>query len=1042
MLSPISFDASTFEVWGALLHGGRCVLYPERIPTVRELGRAIAEHGVDTLWLNASLFNMVIDEDPLVLASVRQLLIGGEALSVWHVRKALALLPETRIVNGYGPTESTTFACCYPIPRELGEAVPAISIGKPIGNTAVYILDAHLEPVPVGVPGKLHLGGHGLARDYLNRPGLTAEKFIPDPFGQEPGARLYKTGDLARYLPDGNIEFLGRLDHQVKIRGFRIELGEIETALGQHPAVREAVVLARADVPGDPSTSSGADKRLMAYVVPHPGEQPVPGAMREFLRRQLPEYMLPSAFVTLTSLPLTPNGKIDRGALPAPQDARPDDTAFVAPQSETERAIAAVWQEVLHLDAVGVNDNFFELGGHSLLLIQVHGKLREALGREVPIVELFQYPTISSLASHLSGERDRLPCIKGKGRAKTRQELTAHKEPGVAVIGLAGRFPGAGDVEGFWRNLCAGVESVTFFTDAELLSAGADPAALRNPNYVKAAAILDDVESFDAAFFGLNPREAEIMDPQHRIFLECAWEALEKAGYDPENYHGSIGVYAGTRMNTYLLNLLRDRELMESQGGFVALLGNDKDFLPTRVSYKLNLRGPSINVQTACSTSLVAVHLACQSLLHGECDIALAGGVAIKVPQKAGYLYQAGGILSPDGHCRAFDAKAHGTVSGNGVGVVVLKRLTDAVADGDHIHAVIKGTAINNDGAMKVGYTAPSVDGQAEVITEALAVAGISPETVGYIETHGTGTELGDPIEIAALTQAFRADTEKKGFCALGSVKTNIGHLDAAAGVTGLIKTVLALEHKLLPPSLHYEQPNPEIDFAHSPFYVNTALSEWKAGAAPRRAGVSAFGIGGTNAHVVLEEAPNSQASGPSRPWQLLALSAKTSAALETATANLRAHLEAHPDLNLADAAHTLLRGRKTFAYRRVIVCRDPPTPRGRWPPRRRGQSPVSMRPANGRRVHVSGAGRAICGHGLRAVPMRTGLSRRTRSMRRAASTPSRSGSTRRPLCGEARPARANLPGAAGALRNRIRPGQAMDEMGHTARSHDRAQRR
>ena len=500
----------------------------------------------------------------------------------------------------------------------------------------------------------------------------------------------------------------------------------------------------------------------------------------------------------------------------------------------------------------------------------------------------------------------------------------SHHGSDIAIIGMVCRLPGANDINSFWQNLRDGVESVSFFTDEELVASGIDTTLLSNPSYVKAGGVIENIEMFDALFFDYSPREAAMTDPQHRLFLECAAIAIERAGYNPEKYDGLIGVYAGVGANTYFLrNLYSNSSLLGSAGGHSMATASDKDFLTTRVSYKLNLKGPSVNVQTACSTSLVTIHLACQALLSGECDMALAGGVSIRVPQKEGYLYQEDMIFSPDGHCRAFDVKAQGTIGGSGVGIVVLKRLEDALADGDCIHAVIKGSAINNDGALKVGYTAPSVNGQAAVIAEAQAIAGADPETITYIETHGTGTALGDPIEIAALTQAFRASTEKKGFCALGSVKTNVGHLDSAAGVTGLIKTVLALKHKMIPPSLHFEEPNPKIDFENSPFYVNSTQSEWKTNGAPRRAGVSSFGIGGTNAHVVLEEAPAIEPSGESRPWQLLVLSAKTSSALDTATVNLVEHLKGRPDINLADVAYTLTVGRRAFSHRRMLVCQS-----------------------------------------------------------------------------------------------------------------------
>ncbi|HKS30089.1 MAG TPA: SDR family NAD(P)-dependent oxidoreductase [Pyrinomonadaceae bacterium] len=493
----------------------------------------------------------------------------------------------------------------------------------------------------------------------------------------------------------------------------------------------------------------------------------------------------------------------------------------------------------------------------------------------------------------------------------------------IAIIGMACRFPGARGVEQFWRNLRDGVESLVPLSDEELSAAGVSPQMLANPNYVKAGMILDDVEMFDASFFGYNPREAEVMDPQQRFFLECAWEALEDGGYNGEKYKGSVGVYAGVGANTYLFNLSSDSDLARTVGSYQTIISNDKDFLATRVSYKLNLKGPSLAVQTACSTSLVAAHLACQSLLNGECDMALAGGVSIRLPQKAGYLFEPEMIHSPDGHCRAFDAKAQGPSGGNGVGVVLFKRLSDAVRDGDNIYAVVKGSAINNDGALKVGYTAPSVEGQARVIAEALGIAGVNARTVSFIEAHGTATALGDPIEIAALTKAYRAYTQEKNFCAIGSVKTNIGHLDTAAGVAGLIKAALSLKHKQIPPSLHFEKPNPKIDFESSPFYVNSELVEWERNGTPRRAGVSSFGMGGTNAHLVLEEAPVVESSEAERPWQLLTLSARTASALEAATDNLADYFERHEDVKLADAAYTLQLGRKTFNNRRMLVCRD-----------------------------------------------------------------------------------------------------------------------
>ncbi len=666
----------------------------------------------------------------------------------------------------------------------------------------------------------------------------------------------------------------------------------------------------------------GGETSLAAYVVAADGPVPDALAVRAFLRELLPEPMVPAWIVPLPELPLTVNGKLDRRALPEPE-AGVRETARTVPASELERTIAAIWCEVLGLDRVGVGESFFDLGGHSLRLVQVQARLRQALGRELSVVELFQYPTVAALARFLDDGRREEGRPAPLARTAPASLVAEGRSRDIAVIGMAGRFPGARDVQELWDNLRQGVDSLTFFSDEELLAAGIPPERLASPDYVKAGRVLEGIDLFDAGFFGFSPREAELLDPQQRLFLECAWQALESAGHSPRGCRGRVGVYAGARMSSYAFNIFSRPDILESLGDIAVQAAVDKDYLATRVSYELDLKGPSLTVQTACSTSLVAVHLASQSLGSGECDMALAGGVAVQTQQRTGYMYQPGSILSRDGRCRTFDAQASGTLSGDGVGVVVLKRLQDALRDGDTIHAVIKGSAINNDGALKVGYTAPSVEGQAQVIAAAQEAAGVSADSITYVEAHGTATPLGDPIEIAALTQAFRKGTDRTGFCAVGSVKTNLGHLDAAAGVTGLIKTALALRHRQIPPSLHFAAPNPKIDFAASPFYVNTKLAEWRSEEGPRRAGVSSFGMGGTNAHAVLEEAPAVEPSGPSRAWQLLQLSARTPEALEEATANLARFLAHNPGVSLPDVAHTLQVGRVAFEHRRMLVCRN-----------------------------------------------------------------------------------------------------------------------
>lgn len=495
----------------------------------------------------------------------------------------------------------------------------------------------------------------------------------------------------------------------------------------------------------------------------------------------------------------------------------------------------------------------------------------------------------------------------------------------IAIVGMAARYPGAQSVDQFWTNLRDGVESLRSFTPEELAACGVDEATRSDPNFVNSGALADHLDAFDAAFFGVSPREAEIMDPQHRVLLETAWEALERAGYDPERYDGQIGVYGSVAPNTYRQKILNTRpELLASVGDYLAMISSEREYAVTRIAFKMNLRGPSLSVNTACSSSGVAIHLACQSLLAGENDMCLVGGGRVRAPLTAGYVYEEDGILSPDGHCRAFDAEARGTAIGNGAGMIVLKRLEDAVDDRDWIHAVIKGTAINNDGAAKVGFTAPGVEGQSAVIAEAHSVAGISADTIQYLEAHGTGTALGDPIEVAAATKAFRQTTNRTGFCGIGSVKTNIGHLDAGAGLAGVIKIALSLEHAQLPPSLNFSHPNPQIDFSNSPFFVNDQLRAWETNGEPRRAGVSSFGLGGTNAHVILQEAPpRSDASGAHnrvRRYRLLPWSARTPQAFEQATNNLRAYLSNEgPDLS--DVAYTLQSGRQRFAQRGVLVA-------------------------------------------------------------------------------------------------------------------------
>ena len=806
--ASLSFDVSVQEIFSTWFAGGTLVLVPEdarRDPL--HLLRLAAEVGVQRWFMPYAALQQVAaaaEAAQLYPETLRDVITAGEALRITpEIRSFFQRLPRTRLHNQYGPSE-THVVTAYVLPGDPASWPGLPSLGRAIATTAIYLLDASGDPVPAGLPGELYVGGDCLAQGYLLRPDLTAERFVTRTWPGRAATRLYRTGDLARQDGDGLIEFMGRRDDQVKIRGYRVELGEVESALSRHAQVREVAVVAR---------ERGGVRQLVAYVVAQGGELN-PRDLRTFAQGILPDYMVPAAVVLLDKLPLTPSGKIHRRALPEPTFTRSaQDADFRPPQSDIERILGNLWQQVLGLDRVGMGDNFFDLGGDSLKLAKVQAALRTALRRDVPILDLFRFPTIGALARHLGGAEP------AEARRSARPARPAASDDAIAVVGLAGRFPGADHVEQLWSGICEGREAITVFRDDELDAPAPELPPNSSLKFIRARGVLEKCEWFDAAFFGYGPRDAEITDPQHRVFLECAWEALEHAGYDPARYPGAIGVYAASSMNTYLMyNVLPTRaavaEMMQAYqvGGYPTVIGNDKDYVATRVAYKLNLRGPSMAIQTACSSSLVAIGQACQSLAAGACDMALAGGVSITFPQQRGYLYVEGSIASADGHCRPFDAQAAGTVFGSGSGLVVLKRLADAQADGDTVYAVIKGWAINNDGAQKPGFMAPSVEGQAEVIRMALEKAGVPARTIGYVETHCTGTPLGDPIEVAALTKAFReGGADGNGFCAIGTGKTHIGHLDCAPGVTGLIKTLQPFRHERIPAFLHFKRRIPAL---------------------------------------------------------------------------------------------------------------------------------------------------------------------------------------------------------------------------------------
>ncbi|MFE9577003.1 amino acid adenylation domain-containing protein [Nocardia sp. NPDC006044] len=872
-----SFDAALWEMAVVFLGGTLVIAAPGNMHPGPALTRLLSTERITHVVLPPAIMPLL--EDCGGLPAGLTLVVGGEACPGQVVER---WSDQVRMINVYGPTE-TTVVVTISDPLS-GSASPPL--GTPGRDVALGVLGDDLRPVAHGEIGELYIAGPGLARGYLGMPGLTAARFVACPFA--PGERMYRTGDLVRFRPDGSMVYAGRADHQIQLHGWRIEPGEIEFALGTHPHVSRSVVVVREDDPGI--------KRLVAYVVQANGQAPEPADLRRHLRQRLPAPLVPALYVVLPALPLLPNGKIDRRALPAPLGTLVDTRPGPDP---LHTDVQGLWCEVLGLDAVGLDEPFFDAGGTSLLLMRLHNLLGTRLGVAVEPTTLLDHPTIRGFVDHL---RSVAPSTSHTDRPRP----TTHK---IAIIGIGGRFPGADDVAGLWELLHEGREGLTH-------------RSTDRPGYLGSSGIPPRATEFDAAFFGINPADARDSDPQLHLFLETAWHAFEDAGYDPGRLDLPVGVFGGTGLPYHWLRTTSHRLLSGIAATQRAAMGNPMQFLSLQVAHKLGLRGPAVTVNTACSTSLVAVDLACQSLADGHCDLALAGGVSLQPADAPGYRYEDGGVLSPDGHCRPFDSHAQGTVPAGGVGVVVLKRLDEALACGDTVHAVIIGSAVNNDGARKAGFTAPSVEGQVEVITEACAAAGISAETITYVQAHGTATPLGDPVEVTALTRAFRRDTDRIDYCALGSVKSNVGHLDSAAGITGLIAAVQAIRHRTIPAVVHFRQPNPALDLERSPFYVNATALPWTPPQGiPRRAGVSSFGIGGTNAHVIVEEPPAPKSTEPAHRDQILPVSAQDLTALTSVCAKLSDRLRGDSVTNLSNIAFTLQDGRATMRHRKAIVA-------------------------------------------------------------------------------------------------------------------------
>ncbi|PAJ75705.1 hypothetical protein CJF42_03480 [Pseudoalteromonas sp. NBT06-2] len=905
------FDLSLCEIFIPLLSGGELHMLSESIRLEPEKVFAVLKENQITATSFPPFFIT-----PLLIflkeyghsLDLKQLIFGLEPIAEEQLQQMMELVPGLQVINGYGPTEATVGCTFYGVPKTKKVSRNANTpVGKAIQNSRLFVLNEAAQPAPIGVPGELYIGGDCLARGYLNKPELTKQGFV-DACYINGESRLYRTGDWVKYLPDGNIEFVGRKDNQIKISGLRIELGEVESKISSCVGVDQVVVVARS------LNSNLKDKKLLAVVVPSDisvltQRDEFISSLRKQLHQLMPSYMVPSKIIVESTLPYTATDKVDRKKIMEMEIVTElQQSRSILPSNKLEQQVKVHWENVLGLQGIGIDDSFFELGGTSLNVVALVKLINQAFDSKIRAVDVFSQPTIRAMAALLNNVEI--------SPEKKKRERSVFATNDIAIVGMSGRFSDAPTLDQFWSNLVEGKEGIHNFSEQELLETGVSSEALLNPNYVRRKGILSDSYKFDNNMFGYAAHEADLMDPQLRVLHECVWDVFENAGYVAGNYEGKVGIYGGASNNLHWMKHLLSLEDLDDSQLYDSATLSDREFFLTRIANNLNLNGPAINVQSACSTSLVAVHMAVQGLLSGDCDMAVAGGVSIQA-KKDGYFYQEGMINSPDGHCRPFDAEAKGTVGGEGVGAVLLKRLEDAEQDGDQILAVIKGTAINNDGNQKVGFTAPSVQGQQEVIRNALEKANISPEKVSYIECHGTGTPLGDPIEIEALNLAFGDLGEQN--CKLGALKSNLGHLDAAAGIAGLIKTVLCLKHEQIPPTLHYKNSNPNINFEDSPFQVNSDLHEWKASSAPLHAGVSSFGIGGTNAHVVLEQYKDKRKTSESRHWQLFPLSAKTSSALANRQQDLVKYLTQFTG-QLPDVSYTLQVGREGLSHRQMML--------------------------------------------------------------------------------------------------------------------------
>ncbi|MCY7822955.1 amino acid adenylation domain-containing protein [Bacillus spizizenii] len=903
------FDIAALELYLPLIKGAHChICHTEHTKDVEKLKQDIQTIKPTVMQATPATWKMLFysgwENDERV-----KILCGGEALP--ETLKRYFLHTGSEAWNMFGPTETTIWSAVQPINEECSHA----TIGRPIANTQMYITDSKLVPVPAGVPGELCIAGDGVAKGYYKKQELTNSKFIDSPF--EPGSKLYRTGDMARWLPGGRIEYIGRIDNQVKIRGFRIELGDIESRLSEHPGIQECVVVA--------AKENGMDKLAAYYTAKHANASLAARELRHYVKDVLPAYMVPSYFIQLDHMPLTPNGKIDRNSLKNNElTAKQPKQREISPKN-IQDAVCTIWQDVLKMTDIEWEDGFFDVGGDSLLAVTVADRIKHELTCEFSVTDLFEYSTIKNISQYITEQRKAdtsgpMPTEPAAHIDQSTQmnDLPDYYEDSVAIIGISCEFPGAKNHDEFWENLRDGKESITFYSKEELQRFGISEEMAENASYVPAKSSIDGKDKFDPSFFQISPKDAEFMDPQFRMLLTHSWKAIEDAGYAATQIP-QTSVFMSASNNSYRALLPSDTtESLETPDGYVSWVLAQSGTIPTMISHKLGLKGPSYFVHANCSSSLIGLHTAYKSLLSGESAYALVGGATLHTESNIGYMHQPGLNFSSDGHIKAFDASADGMIGGEGVAVVLLKKAADAVKDGDHIYALLRGIGVNNDGADKVGFYAPSVKGQADVVQKVMNQTKIQPESICYVEAHGTGTKLGDPIELAALTNVYRQYTNKTQYCGIGSVKTNIGHLDTAAGLAGCIKVVMSLYHQELAPSINYKEPNPNTDLANSPFYIVDQKKTLSHDIKTHRAALSSFGLGGTNTHAIFEQYKRDSDKKKIEGACIIPISAKNKERLQEYVKDILAYLERKglETGQLPDFAYTLQVGREAMEYR------------------------------------------------------------------------------------------------------------------------------